>query len=237
MTVTHEHPGLNDEFDVDHELSHCAKYSEPIMERLRYHLTDAPGPILDCFAGTGRIHELGRDDTVGVEIEPEWANMHDRTMVGDATKLTDLFEPGSFGTVTTSPTYANRLSDSYDGRDGSSRMSYRLSLGRDLTANNSGGMQWDHTYRDLHRTVYQQLPTILQPDGLLLLNMKDHRRDGHWQHVTDWHLRTLLEQRFSFITAERIECPGNGHGANLADRIEFETLLVMRAPGPQLSLL
>jgi len=128
-------------------------------------------------------------------------------------------------------------SDIYDGRDGSARHTYRTALGRDLTVNNTGGMQWDRDYRDLHREIYDQLTTVLQPDGLLLLNMKDHRRDGQWQHVTHWHLTTLIELGFRFITAERIECPGNGHGQNLADRIEFETLLVMQAPGPQLRLL
>jgi hypothetical protein len=38
------------------------------------------------IAGTGVIHELP-NETIGVEIEPEWASMHPDTIVGDATRL------------------------------------------------------------------------------------------------------------------------------------------------------
>ena len=129
------------------------------------------------------------------------------------------------------------MADEYDGRDGSDRLTYRIALDRDLTDGNSGGMQWGSEYRLLHRNVYGQLIHVMKPFGLLLLNMKDHRRDGIRIHVTQWHLETLITLGFQFETAERIMCPGNGHGANLADRIPYETLLIMRAPGPQLSLL
>lgn len=81
---------------------HPAKYSEPIVDRLRVLVQaekrrvlgrthDGPLTVLDPFAGVGRIHRLayggpgpGRIQTVGIECEAEWAACHEQTVHADA---------------------------------------------------------------------------------------------------------------------------------------------------------
>jgi hypothetical protein len=53
-------------------ITHPARYSPEILDVIAEELDGVPGPVLDPFAGTGRIHDLGRGDTFGVEIEAEW---------------------------------------------------------------------------------------------------------------------------------------------------------------------
>lgn len=97
---------------------HPAKFSDSIMEVIADII---PGReqlrVLDPFAGVGRVHELATEtvDTWGVEIEPEWATMHPRTIVGDATRLP--FRDGAFDYVVTSPTYGNRMADHHDAKE------------------------------------------------------------------------------------------------------------------------
>lgn len=74
--------------------------------------------VLDGFAGTGRIHRMGDAwgwDTVGVEIEPEWAAMDPRTIVGDATALP--FPDATFWAYITSPVYPNRMRDHHNAQE------------------------------------------------------------------------------------------------------------------------
>jgi SAM-dependent methyltransferase len=70
--------------------------------------------LLDPFAGTGRIHSLGYD-SVGVELEPEWAALHPQTIVADARALP--FPDASFDAVATSPCYGNRMADHQEARE------------------------------------------------------------------------------------------------------------------------
>lgn len=87
--------------------------------------------ILDPMAGAGRVHELGgvtiQDagmdsepravsfETVGVELEPEWAAAHPRTIVGDALRLP--FADITFDAIVVSPTYGNRMADHHDAKE------------------------------------------------------------------------------------------------------------------------
>ena len=75
---------------------HPAKFSNPILAVINEVLAEEskrqgrPYSVLDPMAGVGRIHELDHryiSETIGVEIEPEWAAAHPGTEVGDATAL------------------------------------------------------------------------------------------------------------------------------------------------------
>lgn len=113
--------------------NHPAKFSDGILDVAAHMLRDwfelseqsAPLLILDPFAGTGRIHNLAENpdwDTWGVEIEPEWAALHDRTFHGSALDLSKAIQGpwdgqvgASFDAVVTSPCYGNRMADQYLG--------------------------------------------------------------------------------------------------------------------------
>lgn len=104
-------------------IEHPAKFSDTILAHIAAHVIAEASPealplrVLDPFAGTGRVHRLhtpGFIETVGTEIEPEWAALSERTIVADARSLP--FDPASFGAVATSPCYGNRMADTYDGR-------------------------------------------------------------------------------------------------------------------------
>lgn len=88
-------------------------------DRSRDGSTVAPIWVCDIFAGLGRIHDLPNHvgaETVGIEIEPEWARHRRRTLVGDATDLPREWS-GLFDAVCTSPVYGSRMSDHHDAKD------------------------------------------------------------------------------------------------------------------------
>lgn len=208
---------------------HPAKFSAPILDVLDRLVPD--GVILDPFAGTGRIHQLQRDGrhTVGVEIEPEWAGMHPHTIVGDALHLP--FADGWVDGICTSPTYANRMADHHDAKNGSKRMTYRHVLGRPLHPHNSGQLQWGEKYRDFHRAAWAEAVRVLKPDGHVILNVSDHIRRGKVVPVTDFHLETFAE--LGFKVANRTEVPTDrmGFGANRELRVDHEVVAVLVREG------
>jgi len=199
--------------------------------------------VLDPFAGVGGIHLLARQseqappalfgpahnvETVGVEIEPEWAGQHPRTIVGDATVLP--FPDACFDVVATSPTYGNRMADHHNARDGSTRITYRHKLGRALTPGNSGAMQWGEPYRALHICAWEQARRVLRPDGLMLLNVSNHIRKGKEIPVVEWHMGTL--DALGFIIKDDIAVPTARmrFGANHSARVAYEHVIVASRP-------
>jgi len=207
-------------------ISHPAKFTATIVEVL--HDRAPTGLILDPFAGTGRIHQLRNlwRQTVGVEIEPEWANLDSATIVGNALHLP--FLEGVFDGVVTSPCYANRLADSHHAQDGSVRHSYTHDLGRRLHPDNSGALQWGDSYRNFHVRAWGEALRVLRPGGAFVLNCKDHIRAGVVQPVTAWHIAEL--ERCGLDVIEDIEIPvtGLGFGANATIRVDHEHVVVMR---------
>ncbi len=175
---------------------HPARYGPQVIEAILDQLDPTKHRrVLDPFAGAGTIHQL-RDhgfNTVGVEIEPRWANLHEYTEKGDATDL--RWRRSSFDAVVTSPTYGNRMADTYVPKDAdtSKRTSYRISLGKKLNKRNTGGMQWGEAYREMHREAWSEAVRVLRLHGRLLLNFKDHMRSGQLQPVGAWHVHTLEE--------------------------------------------
>jgi hypothetical protein len=112
---------------------HPAKYSRRVLDALQVildgELVGRPRSaerllVVDPFAGTGLIHTLASESirTIGVELEAEWAEQHDSTIVGSALELVHLFgERGGFpydvDVIATSPCFGNRMADSHDAKD------------------------------------------------------------------------------------------------------------------------
>lgn len=207
-------------------MKHPAKFSEPILRLMRPLAQDCDR-ILDPFAGTGRVHLLGRS-AVGVEIEPEWACLHPRTIVGDALALP--FAADSFDGVFTSPTYANRMADHHDARDSSKRNTYKHTLGRNLHPNNSGQLQWGRKYRRFHIRTWREVRRVLQPGGLFVLNVSDHIRKGEVVPVAEWHNQLCRFLGFKSIEHITVRTRRNGQGANGKVRVASEVIHVFEAP-------
>jgi tRNA G10 N-methylase Trm11 len=205
-------------------MRHPAKYTKGLLDIFGKYL-DPSSRVLDPFAGTGRVHELP-NATVGVEIEPEWAALHPLTLVGDATDLP--FEDGSFDAVVTSPTYGNRMVDKHEAKDGSKRNTYTHVLGRKLSTNNSGAMQWGEGYRALHLEAWAEARRVLKKEGVLIVNCKNHIRKGVEIDVNGWHVKTLIEMGFILWAVEPFYTKGNGFGANGSLRTDYEYVNVFK---------
>jgi SAM-dependent methyltransferase len=201
-------------------VKHPAKYTEvllPVFEQIlsKYECEE----VLDCFAGTGKIHKLPFT-TTGLELEEEWASQSENTIIGDATKMP--FEDNYFCAVCTSPTYGNRMADSHNAKDGSSRNTYTHKIGRRLADNNTGKMQWGKMYREMHEKAWNECFRVLKSGGVLILNFKNHIRKGAEVDVFGWHIKTLMGVGFVLRGVEQVEVKGNGFGQNGGARVPFE---------------
>jgi len=234
--------------DLGGGISHPARYSDPLIpifaELLQTHsICGDQFAVLDPFAGTGKIHKLREYGfkTIGIEIEPEWAAMHDGTTVGDALALpysSELatgsdsygseFSVSEIGAICTSPTYGNRLADHHNASDPESRRSYTHDLGRELHPNNSGALHWGDEYRAFHERAWAEAERVLMWDGVFILNIKDFIRNGEWQHVTNWHLTTLASLGLRLLEVRAISLRGLRHGANASARVPFETVAIFK---------
>lgn len=200
-----------------------------------------PVRILDPFAGVGRVHRLAVPDlveTVGIELEPEWAACHPDTICADSlAHMRDVTAPGQFrwyDLVVTSPCYGNRLADQHDAQDGSTRRSYRHDLGRPLSEGSSAGMQWGKAYWTFHAEAYRLIRGVLrQPDGddpggLLLLNVSNFYRHKAEVPAVTWHRGACYGAGMVEDGAARfVETQRLTYGEN-RDRSQAEVILRMR---------
>lgn len=205
-------------------MRHPAKFSDALLPVIRKMLGPSPTTrVLDPFAGSGRVHELGAD-SVGIEIEPEWAALHPCTQIGDALDLP--FGPEEFDAIVTSPTYGNRMADHHDAKDDSRRNTYKHALGRDLHPHNSGQLQWGPAYREFHAAAWEEAIRVLRPGGDFILNVSDHIRRKTIEPVTDWHVGWLTRYGLSFLFEQRVETPRNRQGENGAARVPYESVIL-----------
>jgi DNA modification methylase len=186
--------------------------------------------VLDPFAGVGTIHDLRPDhETIGIELEPEWAEARDGTICGDARDVAALVGR-TVDAIVTSPAYGNRLADAYDAYDPEARRSYSIDLGRPLTDGNGAGMHFGRggEYEDLHRAVWAACVALLPPGGLFILNCKDFVRDGAVVPVTGWHLGVLASLG---LTAIDVRClPAAGLAMTTATKLSELVLVLRRNP-------
>lgn len=205
---------------------HPARFSDELMPVLADAL-EGYHRVLDPFAGTGRIHELFAlgFDTVGIEIEPEWAAMDPRTQTGNALHLP--YSADYFDAVATSPTYGNRHADHHDAKDPSERHSYTHDLGRPLHPDNSGVMHWGSDYRTFHRQAWAEVNRVLRPGGRFVLNISDHIRKGERQPVTAWHIAAVYRAGpFTLADIIPVVTKRNRFGANAEARVDNEYVLI-----------
>lgn len=218
--------------DRGNNVHHPAPYSGNLLpffaEILGYLFEGEPVGILDPFGGTGRIHELEQwgHDTCAVEIEPEWANLHPRTLLGSALDL-PWVEP-SFDAIVTSPTYGNRLADSHNASDADRRFSYTHDLGRKLHEDNSGAMHWGPKYRDFHEKAWTEALRVLKDDGVFILNIKDHIRGGVRQHVAGWHVTLLCRMGLTLLEHHEMRTKNLAVGANATERLNEQVYVFVK---------
>lgn len=212
------------------KLDHPARFSDPVLDTIATHVTGSE-TVLDPFAGTGRVHELreraGVTETIGIEIEPEWADKHPDTRLGDALDLgASGIEPESVDHIVTSPTYGNRMADHHDAKDDSVRNTYKHTLGRDLAENNSGQMQWGDEYREFHRRAWAEAVAALRPGGHFTINIKNHIRIGQVQRVVEWHIEVLMHEFGLHMHAlDVVPTKGLASGANDSVRTAYEYVI------------
>lgn len=223
----------------DHEAAapvtrHPAKWTPSILTRanelLWELLPDVDVPtVLDPFAGVGGIHALAPEvNTVGVELEPEWAVQHPRNQMGTALMLD--FPNSTFDAIITSPCYGNRMADHHNAKDGSRRNTYKHALEREPSSDNAGTLQWGGKYRVFHERAWSEAARVLVPGGLVILNVKNHIRRGEEQFVAEWHLMYWLSVGARLEHVERLRTPGLRAGANHDVRVDGEMLMVVRLP-------
>jgi len=205
---------------------HPAKYTDALLPTMARMLSGSCR-ILDPFGGTGKVFLLKKwlhlAQIEAIEIEPEWAAMHPKTMLGNALALP--WHNNYFDAIVTSPTYANRMADSHVARDASRRNTYTHAIGHKLHPENSGHMQWGTEYKEFHIAAWKEARRVLCDNGVFILNIKDHIRDSQRIEVTDFHINTLLNLGFRFVVEVKIDCPGNGYGQNGNVRIPYESVI------------
>lgn len=209
---------------------HPAKFSDPIITELTDIVKGVRGVALDPFAGTGKVHLLQRRGlrTVGVEIEPEWAEIHPQTVVGNALGLP--FPDRTFDAIVTSPCYGNRMADAHDAQDDSHRNTYTHVLGRKLHEDNSGAMQWGPEYRMFHLRAWMEAWRVLKNRSTktrMIVNISNHIRDGKEIDVTGWHAQALETIGFKPLSVRTVETARNRDGENGDIRCPYESILVL----------
>lgn len=207
---------------------HPAKFTPSVLDAIQ-KLLPPSALVLDPFAGTGLIHELDAD-TVGVEIQPEWANLHPDTIVGNALLLP--FRDESFDVVATSPCFGNRYADHHVAHDGSERRSYTHDLramtgdfDRELHPDNAGLLHWGLMYRSFHEQAWAEAYRVLKPGGVFVLNISDHIRLGKRMHVAEWHVAALVGLGLRLERGVIVPTPRMRRGQNGDARVEGEWVL------------
>jgi SAM-dependent methyltransferase len=214
------------EGSVATKIRHPSKYSDVLLPHFSELLSNCK-LILDPFAGTGKLRKVF-PNAILLEIEPEWAILSS-DIIGDVLHMP--FKKNIFDAICTSPTYGNRMADSFIDHKPEKqyvRNTYMHCLGRKLSSNNSGCMQWGKQYRDFHIKAWKECKRVLKENGLFVLNISDHIRKGKVIPVTKWHMDTIQSIGFSVIECRRIKTKRLKMGSNRGKRVTFESVILFK---------
>lgn len=201
-------------------VKHPAKFSAQILPVIDELLGDAI-TVLDPFAGVGLIHTLyPKRETWGIEIEPEWAEQHPRTFVGNA--LTLPFKSESFDAIATSPCYGNRMADHHNAKDPSRRVGYKFALGRDPSSGSSATLHWGQGYRIFHAGAWIEAIRVLKLGGRFVLNISDIITDKRVVKTSLWHRDMLESWGMTQEEIRYVRTPRMRFGANSHLRVPYE---------------
>lgn len=247
--------GKTETQDVRHPAKFSPEILLEIRRALYNRFGEYPSvTVLDPFSGVGGIHMLGFYNkgfqTYAIELEPEWAKQSaDRgpTACGDFFEFEpaehafvrgngidgdgELIDgPSKFRAIVTSPTYGNRMADSHtpSPSDTSRRITYTHTLGRKLSENNSGAMQWGDAYRAFHIAAWKKCRRLLLDDGLFIVNVKDHVRNKKIAPVVAWHRKVIQQVGFELIEDRLVAVKGMRMGENHELRVDHEHVLVYK---------
>lgn len=229
---------------------HPAKFTDVILQVVSDLVSQEANKwgsvrVLDPFAGTGRIHELHdppRVQTYGMELEPEWANQHERTTVGNSLHISQhAVARKKFDIIATSPTYGNRMADHHEAKDDSKRMTYRHQLGRMPHDDSSTTLAWGKKYWQFHLQAWLEMNRVIAPEGLFILNVKNFyrtrtikgKRVTEQVDVCGWHLDTLSDLGYSAEAAIPVPVRGMRMGANHKKRVSHEMVYALRKDAPR----
>lgn len=220
-------------------MKHPARFSDSVLVKIADLLDDWgwPNRVLDPFAGTGRVHELTAPAfSVGVELEPEWSQVHPRNIVANTLHLP--FPAATFDAMITSPTFGNRFADHHNARDGSVRRSYKHDLGRDPHPDSSCTLHWGEGYRGFHDRAWTECLRVLKhesatgPGALVVVNVSNFIRKGVEQLVSEWHLNWFMDHGCQVIDIDTVPTPRMRYGANREARVPHENVFVLRYVAP-----
>ncbi len=225
--------------------THPAKFTGEQLFHILQHLPETKRSertgttsVFDPFAGVGTVNALhlgspNKLTVTGMEIEPEWADQSPVVETGDSLTYMALTRK-RYDAVVTSPAYGNRMADSYDGRDGSDRNTYRIALGRPLDGDN--GAQYHFTsgkmdgYKDFHREAIDGMVRVTRKGGRVIVVVKNFIKGGEVMDVVGWWRDELRDAGLTEIAWIPIEAGGLGYGANRDERVKYEYVLVWEKP-------
>jgi len=217
----------------NNKIKHPATYTDSFIP-LFAELLQNYSIVYDPFGGTGKLALIKKHGYQGKifcsELESEWTKQYDgvdKWLIGDSAK-TDFIKDDYFDAICTSPTYGNRMADHHNAKDVSKRITYRHRLGRALSDENTGKMQWGDHYKEKHLEIYKELNRVLKVNGIFILNISNHIRAGIVVEVATWHKEVL--ERLGFILQQElsIPTPRMGFGANGHLRAPDEKIFVFK---------
>lgn len=215
------------------KIRHPATYSEQFLPIFAEKLRGC-ARVLDPFAGTGKIAKIKDYGFTGEvwanEIEKEW--LEPNVFNADVCVFEDaefLHCPNNFfDAICTSPTYGNRMADHHNAKDGSKRNTYTHCMGRELDTENTGRMQWGKAYQQKHERIYKHLVDMLRDNGLFVLNISNHIRQGQEIDVTSFHKDVLQKNGLTLIEQIAVPVKRLKFGANSDKRVSNEYILIFK---------